>query len=274
MKMIMPELPEVETIARTLSPEVVGNRIAKVIVFDDKAINLSRDALEKEILGKRISDVWRRGKMLVVDLEAEQHMIFHLKMSGNLLVNSRYRPANPHERIHFILDNGKLLVFRDMRRFGWCRIRSGGRSGIPELMKLGPEPFEISLSKFYDRITIRKARIKSLLLDQTFIAGVGNIYADESLFAAEISPLSRGVDLTETQVSNLYSCLHSVLHKAIEEKGSTIMNYTSAVGEPGSFQIQFFVYGRANKKCFNCEKKLKAVKVSGRTSVFCPNCQR
>ncbi len=273
----MPELPEVETIARTLAPQIHGRRV-------ELAELLHRGTLDGRIglaavQGCTVIGTGRRGKLLLIrfapDPGKPQGLAFHLKMTGRLFVHGTETPPGVHTRAIFNLDNGDRLFFDDCRKFGYVRVLT------PESLaawsfwhSLGPEPLDIGPEAFAALFVGRRGRIKALLLDQSVIAGIGNIYADESLFRAGIAPASPADGLSEEQLHRLHAGLREVLLESIAACGSSIRDYRTARGDAGAFQNSFRVYGRAGSPCLSCGTKLRADRVAGRTTVFCPRCQK
>lgn len=272
----MPELPEVETIARTLTSTVEGRKIVACNLYNTKT--LQGDITLDQILGMTINKPSRRGKLLLFPLlydgKNTYQLIFHLKMTGRIFVYPSCIEPSAHTRVIFELDDGNRLFFDDIRKFGYVRIISLETLHAWSFWnKLGPEPLEIDSSTFIQCFQGRKGKIKSLLLDQSVIAGCGNIYADESLFRAGISP-----DMSILQISNealikLYHALQAVFLESIAACGSSIKNYRTAHGDAGAFQNLFNVYGRSGKPCLACGNTLQHMYISGRRTVWCSQCQ-
>jgi formamidopyrimidine-DNA glycosylase len=271
----MPELPEVETIARGLAPLLVGRRIEGIEVLDRRALPDGVRTFERHLAGRLVEDVTRRAKLCLVHAEGGGVMAFHLKMTGRLFVNRPDAVEDRHARLRISLEDGRALHFSDMRRFGSARIFGpGGIESWPFYRTLGPEPFEMDEAAFIAALSGRGARVKAMLLDQRVIAGVGNIYADEALFTARIRPDARAGDVLPDEAAALLRAVKDVMERAIAAGGSTIRDYRTAEGVEGSFQWSFAVYGRAGQPCPACGRGLSAVKVAGRTSTFCPRCQK
>jgi len=269
----MPELPEVEVIARGLSATLVGLTISKASHVDMTRLSESAESLLPKVLGRTIRRAYRRAKVLLIEMDDGLTLAFHLKMTGRV-VHGSMREPDKHDRIFFELDDGSLLSFSDMRKFGYIRSFAPGELEQWEfLRKCGPEPLESSVSTLADRISGRKRMIKALLLDQSVVVGIGNIYADEVLFRAGIHPETRGHRVSRPKAETLFTELQSVLRQAIAENGSSIRDYVNADGDAGAFQNNFNVYGKKGDQCSVCKSVLKAVKVAGRTSTFCPECQ-
>ncbi|MBN1938626.1 MAG: bifunctional DNA-formamidopyrimidine glycosylase/DNA-(apurinic or apyrimidinic site) lyase, partial [Candidatus Aminicenantes bacterium] len=224
---------------------------------------------------RRITGVRRRGKVLIVEAE-ERALLFHLKMTGQFLWARPEHPPDAHT--HFILsfaDAGEELRFRDIRKFGFLRcLPCVDVASCPEVGGLGPEPLEITDAGFAARFRARKGRLKSVLLDQRVLAGVGNIYADESLHAAALHPLTPANRLSPAELERLRTALRRILKAAIAAGGSSVRDYRSVDGGIGDFQTRHNVYGRAGEKCRRCGGTVKRIVVGGRSTFFCPSCQR
>ena len=277
----MPELPEVETVARGLQREVAGRRIVSVTLgktdfIDDPAV------VERELPGQRICLVERYGKFLLLRLEQaeeghkkteEAALLVHLGMTGMMMPQSLNEPHMKHTHVVLLLDDGRELRYIDPRRFGRMAYLAGPVLR-EELRRFGADPLEAGLEEFTQRIRGRRARIKALLLDQSVLRGVGNIYADESLWKARIHPAHLGSRLKPTQMKALHRALQEILRKAIVMRGSSISDFLDAEGLPGEYQRHHRVYGREGKPCFRCRTPVRRVIVAGRSSYFCPNCQK
>jgi formamidopyrimidine-DNA glycosylase len=281
----MPELPEVETVARGLQKSVAGRRIVSVRLgktdfIDDPA------ALEQHLPGRQIEKVERYGKFMLLRLSARGHgdgdseskdaeaasLLVHLGMTGQLAPRAAAEPYAKHTHVWFELDDGRELRYTDPRRFGRMAYLTAALLA-EELTAFGAEPLLVSGEEFTSRIRSRNAQIKSLLLDQSVLRGVGNIYADESLWRAKIHPMRRGSELSKKQAQVLRRVLQDVLRKAILARGSSISDFLDAEGEPGEYQRHHRVYGREGKRCYRCGTAIRRVIVAGRSSHFCPKCQ-
>lgn len=278
----MPELPEVETIARTLAPCVAGRSIVRVEVLNKGTWQggIAPDAVCAA--GPRpVTGTGRRGKVLLIrfapvtgDAAGLTGLAFHLKMTGRLFVYPAGTEPGPHTRVLFHLDDGQRLFFDDARKFGYARaLNPAELAAWPFWQKLGPEPLTLDDETFVGLFRERSVAMKALLLDQTVIAGIGNIYADESLFRAGICPSTQGRRVPEARLRALRRVLVEVLEESIEACGSSIKDYRTARGDAGSFQNAFRVYGRGGKACVACGAALKQDKIAGRTTVYCPHCQ-
>nr|WP_321513368.1 bifunctional DNA-formamidopyrimidine glycosylase/DNA-(apurinic or apyrimidinic site) lyase [uncultured Pseudodesulfovibrio sp.] len=269
----MPELPEVEVIARGLSQTLAGRTVISVKVPGLTRLSDAAEVIVPGVQGQTICRVYRRAKVLLIELENESTLVFHLKMTGRVVHGER-RDINKHDRIVFVLDDGSWLIFSDMRKFGYVKLFTKQLlENWDFLQKVGPEPLESSPAELVERIAGRKTSIKGLLLNQSVVAGVGNIYADESLFRAGIHPETKGHRIGHERALKLFAELQDVLKLAIRENGSSISDYVNAHGDAGAFQNSFNVYGKKGQQCSRCNGLLQAVKVAGRTSTFCPHCQ-
>src|SRR5215467_12243620 len=280
----MPELPEVETVARGLRRAILGRRILSVTLgktdfIDDPA------ALEQHLPGRRIEAIERYGKFMLFKLspaetngnhdaeDAKQaSLLVHLGMTGQMAPSPGEKPQEKHTHVCMLLDDGRELRYTDARRFG--RIAYLTEAPLAkELTRFGADPLEISKEEFVKRIHERRARIKALLLDQGVLRGVGNIYADESLWKSKVHPAQLGVKLSRKQAETLWRALQEILRKAIALRGSSISDFLDAEGEPGEYQRRHRVYGREGKACQRCKTTIRRGIVAGRSSYFCPDCQ-
>jgi formamidopyrimidine-DNA glycosylase len=267
----MPELPEVETIARGLDAQVRGRRILSVHVLTP-AIVRSGDL--STLVGGCIARVSRRAKLLMAGIDDGRVLIFHLKMTGRVWLASPARTLPKHAHLVLELEDRDRVVFEDPRRFGYCAVFSPSElDGWNFYSGLGPEPLQSTPEELQARIRDSKAGIKSRLLNQTVIAGVGNIYADESLFAARIHPASRTDAIPPARLGLLCRELQRIMLDAIDAGGSTISDYRNAYGQNGIFQERFEVYGKKGQPCPVCSRPLLARQIAGRTSTHCPACQ-
>jgi formamidopyrimidine-DNA glycosylase len=261
----MPELPEVETVVRSVRAHLVGNRIVAAEFTSRHVTPGNRGALAKRLAGRSIHSVTRRGKFIQIALD-DGFLTVHLGMTGKLLIGGE---RETHTYGVFTLESGALL-YHDPRQFGTIE---WSPKVHPRVARLGPEPLEISLEEFRARLK-RKTKMKSLLLNQTFLAGVGNIYADESLFAAGIHPLASAEKLTKARVEKLYAAIRGILAHSIELGGSSISDYVDADGKKGWFQVEHRVYGREGEPCALCGTPIKKTLVAQRGTHYCPKCQK
>ena len=268
----MPELPEVETIANGLNKRVAGDRIDSVWI-GSKPEPLKSPAAEiaRALEGARIAQVHRVGKHIVFDLAAkkdQRQWIVHLGMTGRMLVATPESELLPHTHLVAKLKSGRELRFVDPRRFGRLEVRNTTFAGP------GTEPTRIGLEDFIALFRGRKAPIKGALLNQNLLHGVGNIYADESLFRAGVRPRRKAGSLTHAEYAKLHAALQEVLKEAIAAGGSSISDYVDADGEEGFFQLKHRAYGREGKPCLVCKTPIKKIIVAGRGTHYCPKCQR
>lgn len=271
----MPELPEVETVANGLDARVRGQRILRVWTSGKpQTFKSSESSIAETLTEARIERVHRVGKTVVMDVTCQAgtpaQFLIHLGMTGRLLVSKAEVPMPPHTHAVLSLADGREVRFVDPRRFGRLSVVStaGGYSGP------GAEPTTVSAVEFAGLFKGRRLAIKAALLNQSILHGVGNIYADESLFRAGIRPRRQAGRLTRAELFRLHSALQQVLAQAIELGGSSVSDYVDADGIRGFFQLEHKVYGRSGKLCLECGSPLKKIIVGGRTTVFCPACQR
>ena len=272
----MPELPEVETIARTLGLQIRGRVVAGIELIHRPLLRKGGRKGLGALCGRCILGVRRRGKMLLIECEGGRTLVFHLKMTGQFLLAASGAPRERHTRLVMRFEDGaNELRFRDVRKFGFLLCLDGDpERSCGELACLGPEPLEVGLPEFTAILKPRKGRIKSLLLDQTKIAGIGNIYADEMLFDARIHPETPAASISKPAVARLHDAMRRILAQAIEANGSTLQDYRDAEGNAGSFQFQHKVYGREGEPCAACGSPVRMKRIGGRSSHFCPRCQR
>ena len=269
----MPELPEVETIKNELVPHVVGRRISGVtLLWDGMVTGPSAAEFCARLKGQRIGGLRRRGKYLIFSLSGGGLLIVHLKMSGSLLLGRDSSEPPQYTRAIIHLDNGLNIFFRDPRKFGRMRLAGDGDRVIG---RLGPEPLEegFGAGGLAERLSRRKAPIKAALIDQTVIAGIGNMYADEALFAAGIHPLRPACSLSKEELKRLHRAIKQVLLEAINDKGASVSSYFRPGGEKGSAQFQFRVAHRRGQDCSVCGTPLERLVIRNRGSYFCPKCQ-
>jgi formamidopyrimidine-DNA glycosylase len=259
----LPELPEVETVVRTIAPYLVGRRILSARFTSRFVTPGDRAKLARRVAGRRIESISRRGKFIVITLD-EGTLVVHLGMTGKLLAAGQ---EEKHTYGVFTLDDG-MLLYDDPRQFG--RIEWGDA----RVRKLGPEPLLVGLDDFAASLRKRKTRIKALLLNQAFIAGLGNIYVDEILFSSGIHPLASASRLSAVRAQKLHQAMVETLTLAIQHRGSSISDYVDADGNRGDFQMLHRVYGRDGQACMNCGTVIKKAVVAGRGTHYCPACQK
>ena len=290
----MPELPEVETIARTLAPQIEGARVRGITVLLPKTLQCSTQLLPR-LENALIERVARRAKLLLLFARTADHpragnspeselvLAFHLKMTGCFFVHPGGTAPLKHTRLIFDLETrdgaAGRLFFDDMRTFGFCRVmQPGDLDDWPFWRTLGPEPLdgppEALAAHLATIFATRRGAVKAALLDQEIVAGIGNIYADESLFKAGIRPGARACDISGPRLLALAAALQEILLLSIRECGSSIRDYRDANGNAGAFQNSFAVYGRKDKACPSCGGLLEGTRIAGRGTVFCPRCQK
>jgi formamidopyrimidine-DNA glycosylase len=272
----MAELPEVETIVRGLQKTVVGKKIKDVKVIFPGIVKQDSKDFKKDVVRSEIIRVRRRGKFILIDLSNGKTILAHLGMTGNFLLVKSSSPLNKHD--HLIVKfnhNLNELRYNDQRRFGKVKSFSTFEEGhVPELKKLGPEPLTISRFDFLTLLRKKKERIKSALLKQEIIAGLGNIYADEALFQAKIHPEERPITLSDEKLEKLRVSIKRILVKAIKAGGSTIMNFCNLFGEEGKYQTYHKVYGKEGTHCAICGTEIEKITIGQRSSFYCRKCQK
>jgi formamidopyrimidine-DNA glycosylase len=267
----MPELPEVETIKNELLPWVVGQSFTKVTIVDAKVVcGGSAKEIRRGLLGQKIESLERRGKYLIFHLSNGQSLIIHLRMTGVLLLNPR--GVDCYARAVFHLSNGHRLVFRDRRRLGLIWLVDDANTVVG---KLGPEPLDKNFTPgiLGQRLSRRHIPVKAALLDQGIVAGIGNMYADEALFAARIHPLRKADALSPAEVQTLHNCIRRILRAAIGSKGASVDTYVRPEGELGTAHSDFKVAHRGGEPCPICGCTIERVLVQNRGTYFCPRCQ-
>jgi formamidopyrimidine-DNA glycosylase len=274
----VPELPEVETIVADLRPHLIGRTIVHCeLRFPSIVRHPEPDRFVDSITGLHIEGVGRRGKFILIALGAGRLFVVHLGMSGQLRLVDPAAEIENHTHVILGLDDGRQLRYRDPRRFG--RLLLGTEDELltsGTLPKLGPEPIDptFDADELFKRFRRRRAPLKALLLDQAMVAGVGNIYADESLYRARLRPDRAAGSLSRKSVRRLHESLRDSLEAAIRNRGSSVDTYRDAWGEIGNQQESLLVYGRAGEPCFTCGRPLSILRIAGRTTVFCRRCQR
>ncbi|MDD5618017.1 MAG: bifunctional DNA-formamidopyrimidine glycosylase/DNA-(apurinic or apyrimidinic site) lyase [Candidatus Omnitrophica bacterium] len=266
----MPELPEVETIKRQLEKSIKGKKITAVIIHNAKVIKEPfLDLFIKGIKGSKIEHILRKGKALILELSSGKSLVVHLRMTGQLV----YPGSGKQSRVSFRLSDNRLLDYNDRRILGELRLLDDWRN-LKFIRELGPEPFGLTLEEFSKMLSPKKTKIKPLLLDQTFISGIGNLYAAEALFKAKVHPLRPASSLSAKEKKELFFAIKEILRRAIKHKGSSIDQYVTATGEKGGYVKYHKVYGREDKPCFVCKKPIKRIALGGRGTYFCARCQK
>lgn len=277
MMAAMPELPEVETVRRALELGLMGLQISRV---RGRSVKMRRPLdvplITSRIEGRRFSGVRRRGKYLLIDLYSGGTLLVHLGMSGKLLLGAADQPRPDHTHLVLALSDGRELRFVDPRRFGFAVwLDPGEERADPSLGALGMEPLDPRLDDDLPPLLhARRSPVKSLILDQHLIAGIGNIYAAEALWRAGIRPTRKGSHTSQARLRRLVEEIRTVLKEAIDQGGTTLRDYATPDGNAGYFKIKLNVYGRAGEPCPKCDATLKDTHISGRATVWCPQCQR
>lgn len=273
----MPELPEVETIKQDLERLIRGKKIKAVGINNPKSIkqptNLTQ--FKKKLNGATFKNILRRGKLLICELQTANsqllYMTIHLRLTGQLI----YGKKDEASRVNFLLSNRKYLNFNDARLLGEIRLVNDYQA-LPIVKAMGPEPLtkDFTLQKFQKMLKAKKTKIKPLLMDQAFIAGVGNLYAVEALFASRIHPLRAANTLNAEETKRLYLSMREILNQAIKYRGSSVDTYRDTSGEKGRYELKLKVYDRKDQPCFRCKTPIKRITLGGRGTYFCPGCQK
>ncbi len=269
----MPELPEVQTIINGLLPHIIGRSITDVDILWEKSIKRpSIHQFRDLLIGAKFEGLGRRGKYLIFSLSNGYSLIIHLRMSGTLLLRKSDEAPDRYARVVFYLDNGSELRFCDVRKLGTIYLVEDEKTVIRDM---GPEPLEQAFapSVLKERLAGRTAPIKATLCDQKVVAGIGNMYADEILHKIGIHPLTKTSALSDGEMEKIYKATIDVLSSAIENKGATVSNYVDSSGQAGTAQDHFKVAHRYKKPCPVCGTEIERIKVRGRGTYFCPNCQ-
>ena len=270
----MPELPEVETTRRGLAPGLIGQQIVAAVVRQPSLRLPVSENLHSHCQGQIIQSIERRSKYLLIHLQ-QGCLLVHLGMSGHLRMVSADTPIGKHDHIDLVLANGQVLRYQDPRRFGLWLFLASAYHQHALLQKLGPEPLTEAFNSQYlhQRLKGKKQPIKTAIMDNHVLVGVGNIYASESLFRAGVHPLSPAGNLTLVQVKRLVQEIKAVLAAAIEAGGTTLKDFYAADGKPGYFSISLQVYGRQGAPCLSCGQTIQSTKLAGRNTFFCGVCQ-
>lgn len=274
----MPELPEVETVKEALNQTVKGQTIKEIeLRYEPMVKNMSADEFKEKLINQTIQAVSRRGKYLVFHFDDYQ-LLSHLRMEGKYFYVDSDFELNPHVHVIFTLENGKRLLYQDTRKFGTYHLydKAIDLETTAPFQVLGLEPFATEFTPSYvkEKIQNKKKPIKSLLLDQTVVCGLGNIYVDEVLYRARLHPLTSSSELTDKDIENVVKYTVEVLARAIELGGTTIRTFRSSHGVSGTFQNELLVHQRKGENCYECHTPIEKIKVGGRGTYFCPTCQK
>jgi len=275
----MPELPEVQTIVNQLREKIVGKKIKAVKINLPKLIHgMKVKDFERIVGGAKIREIDRRAKILIIKLSNNYSLLIHLKLTGRLIFKEKLEKEDEKSHLIYEFSDGGFLLHHDFRQFGWVKpIKTQVLEKYFQKEGFGPEPLgkEFALEKFKE-LLVKKPRqkIKSLLMDQKFIAGVGNVYAQEVCWCARILPTRIVKTLKEKEIEDLYNCLIKILKEAIKFRGSSVDAYVDTEGRQGNYVSKLKVYGRLGEKCFRCSGKIEKIVLGGRGTYYCPSCQK
>ncbi len=273
----MPELPEVQTVKNELKKDLIGKKIVDINIKEEKILkNKTKNQFTKEIKGQTIEDIKTKGKYLIFVFKNDL-LLIHLRMEGKLFFYKNNYKENIHDHIIFYLGDGSYLVYNDVRKFGtFDYIKKEELKEYPKIKKLGYEPLtkDFSTQNIFEKIHKKNKSIKEVLLDQTNISGLGNIYVDEVLFASKINPLTKANKLNLKDVEKIKNNSEKILKKAIKLKGTTIRSFKSSKTTKGSYQDHLKAYAQKDNDCPRCKTKIKKIKVGGRGTYYCPTCQK
>lgn len=274
----MPELPEVETVRQTLGPKITGLKFTGVQILLPKIIHSPKpDEFIEKLIDQKILKILRRGKYLVINLAGGLNLVAHLRMTGSLVYARPEEPQSKYTHLILRLSDGCELRFADMRQFGRLRlVPAAAMDSLAGYKDLGVEPLEAGFTTGFLKKELRRrhARIKPLLLDQTFIAGLGNIYTDEALHRAKINPERPASSLNSREIVRLYHAVQAVLQEGIAHRGTSVRDFIDGDGRAGSYQEHLQVYNRAGRPCGHCGRLIVRKKICGRGSYYCPACQK
>lgn len=272
----MPEIAEVETVRNTLKKRILHKKIKKVEVYYEPMIESNIDAFKKNLVGASFIDIKRRGKWLIFETE-KYYLLSHLRMEGKYFIKDKQEIKDKHEHVIFTFIDDTTLRYADTRKFGRMNLILKTEIDNTEcIKKQGLEPGDKKLTADYllKKFAKKQLPIKTVLLDQTIISGLGNIYANEVLFAAGINPLTKACNLTKEDCERIVKSAEEIIKEAINMGGTTIRSYTSSLGVTGKFQQNLKVHKREKEKCLVCGTAIENIKVGGRSTYFCPNCQK
>lgn len=271
----MPELPEVENIVRDLRKRILSKKISKVHILLSKIIRNKKNYFIKEVENSIIKNVFRRGKFIIIELSANKYLVIHLKLSGRLLYLSSDEPLEKHTHLTCEFKNSNMqLRYQDVRQFGYLKVIH--KSELEDFLsnRIGPDYLSVLFQEFASALKSRKRIIKSLLLDQKVFSGLGNIYVTEALYQAKINPKAISSNIKAIKIKKLYNSIQSILKEAIRLKGSSVDDYIRPDRSEGRYQKIHKVYQKEGKKCPRCRTIIKRIKMNGRSSYFCPKCQK
>ena len=285
----MPELPEVETIRQDLKKYLISKKIKNIEIVLERLVKNKKNEFLKSLKNKTVKDIRRVGKLIILEMDNAKYLLVHLKMTGQLVYSSKKinlagghstgdNPEferNKYSYIIFTFDDDSKLYFNDMRTFGYMKVVNGGEL-VETIESYGIEPLQknFSIEKLKEIIKSRKINIKNLLLNQKLVAGIGNIYADEILFRAGVRPDRIANTLSDEEIKKIFNSSNTIIKKAIKARGTTFNNYVDARGKKGSFVKLLQVYGRGGEQCNKCKNKLTKIKLNGRGTVYCSQCQK
>ena len=272
----MPEMPEVETVRRTLLPLIKGKTIKEVTVWYPKIITGDAKKFKRQLVGKKITTIDRYAKYLLIRLSGNLTVVSHLRMEGKYRLVKINTKKDKHDHVQIVFSDNSALRYNDVRKFGRMQlIKTGTEKEKTGISKLGAEPNSAAFTVSYlqNGLARKKKNIKNTLLDQSVVAGLGNIYVDEVLWETKIHPLSQANTIPAEKVAQLHDNINSLIELAIAERGTTIHTYLDANGKTGGFQKMLQVYGHKGEPCVRCGTPLEKIKVNGRGTTFCPKCQ-
>lgn len=267
----MPELPEVETIRLQLKKEILNKKIKEVMIKDARPIKgVSKEKFKKQIEEKTVKDILRRGKVLIFKLEENLYFTIQLRLTGWFILS---KDVEKFSRVIFKLSDNRLLNFCDQRVLGELKLIEDWQK-LPIVKEMGPEPFDLKKQDFIKLFKGKKTKVKPLLMDQKFLAGVGNVYAQEALFCAKIHPEKNADKVKKEELEKLFDCLINILKEAIRKKGSSVDTYRQIDGKEGEFVPFLKVYQREKEPCLVCKTSIERKTIGGRGTYFCPRCQK
>jgi formamidopyrimidine-DNA glycosylase len=269
----MPELPEVQTIVNDLNEQVLERTFLDVWTDEKKIIKKSWDLFKKELRGRKIKNVYRKGKNIIFELSGDYSMLTHLKMTGHYLYDNWNKDDKMNSFIHvkFFLDNNKILALSDLRKFAKVELKKTEEIK-KDLKRIGPDPFEINLNQFKNRL--KNGKIKQVLMNQELVSGIGNIYSDEILWEAKVHPEKKVKELSDKEFEDIYEFSKKVLKTALKARGSSISDYRDLEGKKGYYGDLRKVYRREGEECLRCGSKIIRKMIGQRSAHFCPSCQK